>query len=48
MKITICGVYFIQNSAILQTEGGQNTDKIEVNTNRQEGWEQGEKEGGEK
>lgn len=37
MKITICGVYFIQNSAILQTEGGQNTDKIEVNTNRQEG-----------
>lgn len=48
MKIKICGVYFIQNSAMLQTEAGGNTEEIEVNTDREEGWEQGEKGGGEK
>jgi hypothetical protein len=37
MKITICGVYFIQNSAILQTEAGERTEEIEVNTDRKEG-----------
>ena len=49
MKITICGVYMyiIQNSTMLQTEAGGNTEEIEVNTDREEGWEQGEKERGE-
>jgi hypothetical protein len=37
MKITICSVYFIQNSAILQTEAEGNTEEIEVNTDRKEG-----------
>ena len=45
MKITTFGVYSIQNCAILQTEPGGNTEEIEVNTDREEGWEQGEKEG---
>ena len=47
MKITICGVYIIQNSAMLQTEAGGNTEEIEVNTDKEKGWEQGEKDGGE-
>ena len=34
MKITICGVYFVHNSAILQTEAGGNTEEIEVNRQR--------------
>jgi len=39
MKITICGVYMyiIQNSTMLQTEAGGNTEEIEVNTDREEG-----------
>jgi hypothetical protein len=37
MKVTICGVYFIQNSAILQTEPGGNTEEIEITTDRKEG-----------
>lgn len=36
MKITICGVYIIQNSAMLQTEAGGNTEETEVNTDREE------------
>jgi hypothetical protein len=37
MKITVCGVYCIQNSAVLQNEAGGNTEEREVDTDRKEG-----------
>ena len=37
MKIIIYGVYFIQNSAIVKTEAGENTEEIEVYRDRAEG-----------